>query len=97
MAGKTPEQLAAEKDARIAELEKLLAAAKTATVVAAQPVDFKEYPKCLYFKGDPTNYKVVDTADQEDALGADWIDAPTAEPGSSLMAGGQVAVKTAKK
>lgn len=41
-------------------------------------MEIQEYPKMLYFKGDATNYKIVNSADEEDALGEDWIDAPIA-------------------
>lgn len=39
-------------------------------------MEHAEFPKMLYFKGDAANQKVVNTADEEDALGDDWIDAP---------------------
>ena len=39
-------------------------------------MDRKEFPKMLYLKGDVSNYKIVESSEEEDALGADWIDAP---------------------
>lgn len=39
-------------------------------------MEHDEFPKMLYFKGDAANQKVVNSADEEDALGEDWIDAP---------------------
>ena len=38
--------------------------------------EFQEFPKMLYFKGDATNQQVVNSQAEEDALGADWVDAP---------------------
>lgn len=38
-------------------------------------MDFKEFPKMLYHNGDAANYKVVETAEEEAALGDEWIDA----------------------
>lgn len=35
-----------------------------------------EFPKMLYFKGDVNVQKTVNSVEEEDALGADWIDAP---------------------
>lgn len=35
-----------------------------------------EFPKMLYFKGDAANQKIVESQEEEDALGDDWIDAP---------------------
>lgn len=37
---------------------------------------FQEYPKMLYLLGDVANQKVVNSADEEDALGPEWEDAP---------------------
>lgn len=37
---------------------------------------FQEYPKMLYLLGDATNHKVVNSAEEEDALGDDWEDSP---------------------
>ena len=39
-------------------------------------MDIIEYPKMLYFKGDAANQKIVNSVEEEDALGEDWIDAP---------------------
>lgn len=39
-------------------------------------MEFQEYPKMLYFKGDATNQRTVNSVAEEDALGEDWIDAP---------------------
>lgn len=39
-------------------------------------MDIEEFPKMLYFKGDAANQKTVNSADEEVALGDDWIDAP---------------------
>lgn len=39
-------------------------------------MEFLEFPKMLYFKGDPTNQKTVNSQEEEDALGEDWVDAP---------------------
>lgn len=36
-----------------------------------------EYPKMLYFKGDVSKQKIIDSVVAEDALGADWVDAPS--------------------
>jgi len=38
---------------------------------------FQEYPKMLYLLGDAANQKVVNSADEEDALGDDWEDSPS--------------------
>lgn len=38
--------------------------------------DPNEFPKMLYFQGDATNHKIVNSAAEEEALGDDWIDAP---------------------
>jgi len=38
--------------------------------------EFQEFPKMLYFKGDGTDQKTVNSQEEEDALGADWVDAP---------------------
>lgn len=35
-----------------------------------------EFPKMLYFKGDVANQKIVNSAEEEAALGDDWVDAP---------------------
>ncbi len=35
-----------------------------------------EFPKMLYFKGDPTNQKTVANEAEEAALGEDWYDSP---------------------
>lgn len=35
-----------------------------------------EFPKMLYFKGDPTNQKIVNSEAEEAAAGDDWYDAP---------------------
>lgn len=36
----------------------------------------EEFPKMLYHKGDVNVQKTVNSAAEEEALGADWIDAP---------------------
>lgn len=51
---------------------------KERRAIPADP-SFQEYPKMLYFLGDVTNHKVVNSADEEDALGADWEDAPATQ------------------
>lgn len=38
--------------------------------------EFQEYPKMLYHGGDATKQKIVNSKDEEDALGDDWIDSP---------------------
>lgn len=39
-------------------------------------MEHNEFPKMLYFKGDANTQKTVNSADEEAALGDDWIDAP---------------------
>ena len=39
-------------------------------------MEHAEYPKMLYYKGDAANQKVVNSAEEEEALGEDWYDAP---------------------
>lgn len=39
-------------------------------------MEFQEYPKMLYFKGDVNKAKTVNSAAEEEELGEDWIDAP---------------------
>jgi hypothetical protein len=35
-----------------------------------------EYPKMLYHNGDVTKQRIVNSVEEEDALGDDWIDQP---------------------
>lgn len=37
--------------------------------------DFQEYPKWLYLNGDAGQSKLVNSKEEEDELGDDWIDA----------------------
>ncbi len=39
-------------------------------------MDFQEYPKMLYKNGDATKQQTVNSADEEAALGDEWIDEP---------------------
>ncbi len=39
-------------------------------------MESQEYPKMLYLLGDVTKQRVVNSVEEEDALGEDWIDAP---------------------
>lgn len=60
---------------------------------------FEEFPKMLYFHGVPTNNKTVNSQEEEDALGEDWIDAPI-DPATAATEAARVpaaAVSTAKK
>lgn len=36
----------------------------------------EEFPKMLYFKGNVNEQKIVNSQEEEDALGEDWIDRP---------------------
>lgn len=36
----------------------------------------QEFPKMLYLKGDPTEQRVVNSAEEEDEAGPDWYDTP---------------------
>jgi hypothetical protein len=38
------------------------------------PANFQEFPKMLYKLGKATEYQVVNSQAEEDALGDDWID-----------------------
>jgi hypothetical protein len=38
--------------------------------------DTQEFPKMLYHKGNVKEQKVVNSAEDEDALGEDWVDQP---------------------
>jgi len=51
---------------------------KEKRVIPTDP-NFQEYPKMLYLLGDVANHKVVNSADEEDALGSDWEDSPSAQ------------------
>lgn len=39
-------------------------------------MEFQEFPKMLYNHGDVTDTKIVNSQEEEDALGDDWIDTP---------------------
>lgn len=39
-------------------------------------MDFQEFPKMLYKLGNINEQRVVNSAEEEEALGDDWIDAP---------------------
>lgn len=39
-------------------------------------MEFQEFPKTLYKNGDLNQQKIVNSADEEEALGDDWIDSP---------------------
>lgn len=36
----------------------------------------QEFPKMLYHNGDPAKQKVVNSVEEEEALGEEWVDAP---------------------
>lgn len=36
-----------------------------------------EFPKMLYFKGDANDQRQVNSQEEEDRLGGDWVDAPS--------------------
>lgn len=38
--------------------------------------NFEEFPKMLYLHGDVTVNRTVNSAEEEEALGENWIDAP---------------------
>lgn len=57
---------------------------------------FQEFPKMLYFHGDPTNQRTVASQAEEDALGEDWIDAPI-DPATAAAATRAAPVTTKKK
>jgi hypothetical protein len=56
-------------------------------------MEFQEFPKMLYFKGDPTNQKTVNSAAEEEAWGEDWIDTPI-DPASAAAAAAMVPAAT---
>lgn len=39
-------------------------------------MEFQEFPKMLYNNGDVNDTKIVNSQDEEDALGEEWIDSP---------------------
>lgn len=39
-------------------------------------MEFLEFPKMLYLNGDPTRQHTVNSAEEEEALGEQWIDEP---------------------
>jgi hypothetical protein len=39
-------------------------------------VQFLEFPKMLYKNGDVNQQKIVNSQEEEDALGDEWIDEP---------------------
>lgn len=43
-------------------------------------MEFQEYPKMLYHNGDLNKQKVVNSVDEEHALGEEWHDAPSEQP-----------------
>jgi hypothetical protein len=38
--------------------------------------EIQEYPKMLYLNGDATKQKTVNSVEEEEASGPDWLDAP---------------------
>ena len=39
-------------------------------------MEFQEFPKMLYLHGDITKQRIVNSQEEEDDLGPDWLDAP---------------------
>jgi hypothetical protein len=48
-------------------------------------MEFQEFPKMLYYLGDPTKQKIVNSAEEEEAAGPDWFDTPI-DPGAEKAA-----------
>jgi len=58
---------------KVTQLEMALEATRLPTE-APDAESSGEFPKMLYFKGHHATYKTVNSAEEEEALGEDWID-----------------------